>query len=354
MTLAGKLPDGARWQPKALLSSATSKGRLSTMQALRIRRLPCAVRQYSTGLPDGALVARTVSTPMAIKLRRRKKLGAIVARRETDANEHGLTLSEVQRYNRLRVTGQIPKVDGEPLAPAEWIRRANERRTRLRGFQKVKEADGKEVIRAVGPRVYLPNIIFKLVRNHTVNGEPYNPYEASFRIPKSVTKTDIRSYLEAVYGVKTTYIRTDNYNTPAPKRGRRPEAHRSYKRAVVGLVDPFYYPHRMEDMSAEQKKEREAWIENEFATTKVNQDRKAEILRMTIGHGAAAFRFRPENETRRSRILKLVLEKKLAREQLVDQHAQEIREKRKQGGPVNYEVLAAKLSTPTTEASSSP
>lgn len=323
------------------------------MQALGLRRLPCSIRQYSTGLSDGALAARTASTPMAIKLRRRKKLGAIVARQETDANEDGLTPSEVQRYNRLRVTGQIPKVNGEPLAPAEWIRRANEHRTRLRGFQKVKEADGKEVIRAVGPRVYLPNIIFKLVRNHTANGEPYNPYEATFRIPKSVTKTDIRSYLEAVYGVKTTYIRTDNYNTPAPKRGRRPEAHRSYKRAVVGLVDPFYYPHRMEDMTPEQRKERETWIENEFATTKVNQDRKAEILRMTIGHGSAAFRFRPENETRRSRILKLVLEKKLAREQLVDQHAQEIREKRQQGGPVNYEVLAAKLSPPSTEASSS-
>lgn len=323
------------------------------MQALRLRRLPCSVRQYSTGMPDGALAARTTSTPLAIKLRRRKKLGAIVARRETDANEDGLTPSEVQRYNRLRLTGQIPTLNGEPLSPAEWIRQANERRTRLRGFQKVKEADGKEVVRAVGPRVYLPNIIFKLVRNFTLNGEPYNPYEATFRIPKSVTKTDIRSYLEAVYGVKTTYIRTDNYNTPAPRRGRRPDPNKSYKRAVVGLVEPFYYPHRIEDMTPEQKKEREDWIDAEFATKKVDQDRRAEILRMTIGHGSAAFRFRPENETRRSKILKLVLERKLAREQLVDKYAEEIREKRQQGGPVSYEVLASKSSPPSTKTSSS-
>ena len=92
-------------------------------------------------------------------------------------------------------------------------------------------------------------------------------------------------------------------------------------------------------------------IDTEFATKKVDQDRRAEILRMTIGHGSAAFRFRPENETRRSKILKLVLERKLAREQLVDKYAEEIREKRQQGGPVNYEVLASKSSPPSTKTS---
>ncbi|KAJ2966781.1 hypothetical protein NUW54_g13706 [Trametes sanguinea] len=51
-----------------------------------------------------------------------------------------------------------------------------------------------------------------MVRNHTPPGQPYNPYEATFRVPQSVTKTDIRSYLLAVYGVQTTYIRTDTTN----------------------------------------------------------------------------------------------------------------------------------------------
>ncbi|EDR14659.1 uncharacterized protein LACBIDRAFT_163947, partial [Laccaria bicolor S238N-H82] len=95
----------------------------------------------------------------------------------------------------------------------------------------------------LGKRVYLPNIIFKLVRNNTPPGMPYNPYEATFRIPHSVTKTDIRSYLAAVYGVKTTYVRTDNYISPVYRRlGYERKPFKTYKRAVVGLVDPFYYP----------------------------------------------------------------------------------------------------------------
>ena len=53
----------------------------------------------------------------------------------------------------------------------------------------------------VGQKIFLPNIIFKLVRNHTPAGQPYNPYEATFRVPPSVTKTDVRAYLLAVYGV---------------------------------------------------------------------------------------------------------------------------------------------------------
>ena len=56
----------------------------------------------------------------------------------------------------------------------------------------------------LGERIYLPNVIFRMVRNHTLPGEPYNPFEATFRIPQSITKTDIRSYLLAVYGVECT------------------------------------------------------------------------------------------------------------------------------------------------------
>ncbi|EJD07473.1 uncharacterized protein FOMMEDRAFT_42049, partial [Fomitiporia mediterranea MF3/22] len=102
----------------------------------------------------------------------------------------------------------------------------------------------------VGQRIYLPNIIFTLVRNQTPPGKPYNPYEATFYVPQNITKTDIRSYLLAIYGVECTYIRTDNYYVPIKQRHaetigrlqtpRGPK--RSHKRAVVGLKQPFYYP----------------------------------------------------------------------------------------------------------------
>jgi len=86
-----------------------------------------------------------------------------------------------------------------------------------------------------------------------------NTYEATFRIPMSVTKTDIRSYLSAVYGVKPTYIRTANYFSPLHRKfngAKTTRSYRTYKRAVVGLVDPFYFPQTMEDMTTEDRKQR--------------------------------------------------------------------------------------------------
>ncbi|TEB33000.1 hypothetical protein FA13DRAFT_176345 [Coprinellus micaceus] len=326
------------------------------MQALGLRRIACSARSYSTGpiLPDGALAARTASTPLAVRLRRRKKFGPLQAG-QTDADASGLTPTEVSRYNRLKALGEIPlDSEGKPISALDWVQKVNERRSRIRGFQLEKQKDGSELVKVLGQRVYLPNIEFKLVRNFTPADEPYNPYEATFRIPKSVTKTDIRSYLDAVYGVKTTYIRTDNYYAPEESNPKKPKAaHRSYKRAVVGLVEPFYYPHRLEDMSPEQKKERKDWLEKEFNIEAMDQLRREEMLRQTIGHGSAAFRYKPENATRRSHILKLVAERKLQRETMVSQVAQKIQEKREQGAKVSYPALAAETKPASTKETKS-
>jgi large subunit ribosomal protein L23 len=88
------------------------------------------------------------------------------------------------------------------------------RRSRLRGTREVVMPSGAKETQVVGEKVYLPNIIFRLVPNFTPPGKAYNPYEATFRIPQSVTKTDVRAYLAAMYGVQMTYIRTDNYSAP--------------------------------------------------------------------------------------------------------------------------------------------
>ncbi|KAF5338403.1 hypothetical protein D9611_012494 [Ephemerocybe angulata] len=323
------------------------------MQAFGLRRLACSLRQYSTApaLPEAAQVARTASAPLAVRLRRRNKFGPLQTG-QTDADPSGLTPSEVARYNRLKALSKIPlDKAGEPISALQWIRSVNDRRSRIRGFALEKQEDGSQLVKVVGQRVYLPNIEFKLVRNHTLAGEPYNPYEATFRIPKSVTKTDIRSYLDAVYGVKTTYIRTDNYYSPEHRvKGKTP--HRSYKRTVVGLVDPFYYPHRLEDMAPEKKEERKKWMETEFSIEAMDALRREEMLRQTIGHGSAAFRATPGAQTRRSHILKLVAERKVNREALVSQVAAEIREKRANGEDVSYEALA-KSTKPAKEVTKS-
>jgi len=60
---------------------------------------------------------------------------------------------------------------------------------------------GAKETQVVGEKVYLSNIIFRLVPNFTPPGKAYNPYEAMFRISQLVTKTDVRAYLAAMYGV---------------------------------------------------------------------------------------------------------------------------------------------------------
>ncbi|XP_006461989.1 hypothetical protein AGABI2DRAFT_193335, partial [Agaricus bisporus var. bisporus H97] len=307
-----------------------------------------SLRLYSTKpprpVPDGALSARTASTPLAVRLRRDKKFGPTQPGAD-DATADGLTPTDNARYRRHLALDLIPKKGGVPLSPAEWISLRNSRRSRLRGVR-----GGPEELRVVGQPVYLPNVIFRLVRNHTPPGEPYNPYEATFRIPHSVTKTDIRSYLLAVYGVKTTYIRTDNYFAPVPNRGRARQTYKSYKRAVVGLVDPFYYPHRLEDMPLEKREEREKWLESKLRLQENKQLRKEQLLRVSKGTVLKA-----PNVTKRSHILKLVAERRQKREELVSQIAGEWKDMREQGEKIVWpeNPIARDSAVPAVTESSS-
>jgi large subunit ribosomal protein L23 len=288
-------------------------------------------RLYATQqpLPPGALAARTASTPLAVRLRRRKKIGPI-EQGQSDATLQGLTPSELARFQRLRAKGQLGE-GGEELTEGEWLEKLNEKRSRVRGFKTVKRGDGEEETQVVGQRVYLPNIIFRLVRNFTPAGQPYNPYEATFRIPKSITKTDVRSYLLAVYGVKTTYIRTDNYISPHfPKYGNQRKNFKTYKRAVVGLVDPFYYPLRLEDMESKAREEREKWIEDKFSIEATRWMQKYELLRMTKG-GTKGWKWSLPIATKRSHILRLIAERREKREGLILQQATEWQRMRERG-----------------------
>ena len=93
------------------------------------------------------------------------------------------------------------------------------------------------------------------VELHTT-GQALKPYEATFRIPQSVTKTDARSCLAAVYGVQATYIRTDNCVAPLPRRAWAVVGH-IIRTTVVGLVEPLYYLVMAEDISKADREARE-------------------------------------------------------------------------------------------------
>ncbi|GJE90395.1 50S ribosomal protein L23 [Phanerochaete sordida] len=269
-------------------------------------------RRLYSSLPEAAAVARTASTPRAVRLRRLRKRP--VAPGQSDANPDGLTPTEHARFQRDLAKGELVGPTGAYLTEGEWLERLDSRRTRIRGTRAVTNEAGEAEVEVVGQRIYLPNVVFQLMRNFTPPGQPYNPYEATFRVPPSITKTDVRSYLQAVYGVKTTYIRTDNYMPKLNRIGQ--QMAKAYKRAVVGLVEPFYFPKATEDMNVGDREAREKWLEDTFQTKDRLNTMKSEMLRMSRKH-SEGWRWRTATTAKRSNIVRLIAERRAQREQAI-------------------------------------
>ncbi|KAH9989855.1 mitochondrial ribosomal protein L23 [Russula vinacea] len=287
-------------------------------------------RCYST-LPEAAAAARTASTPRAVRIRRSRKIPTAAAA-ESDALPSGLTPTEFARYQRALAKGELLRPDGTEPTEGEWLAKLNSRRTRLRGTRQVVTPSGAKETQVVGEKVYLPNIIFRLMPNFTPPGKPYNPYEATFRIPQSVTKTDVRSYLAAVYGVQTTYIRTDNYFAPVHRTWnlawvRSGQSARTYKRAVVGLVEPFYYPMMVEDMSKEDREAREQSLDELYHFQHKKDMVKEQYLRLTQKN-SPGWVWRGDPTTRRGTILKKIAEQRALREQFIQLTKERMQEAR--------------------------
>ena len=286
-------------------------------------------RCYST-LPEAAAAARTASTPRAVRIRRSRKTPTTAS--ESDALPSGLTPTEFARYQRALAKGELLRSDGTEPTEGEWLAKLNSRRSRLRGTRQVVTPSGAKETQVVGEKVYLPNIIFRLMPNFTPPGKPYNPYEATFRIPQSVTKTDVRSYLAAVYGVQTTYIRTDNYITPVHRAWnhawvRSGMSARTYKRAVVGLVEPFYYPMMVEDMSKENREAREQSLDELYHFQRRKDMVKEQYLRLTQKN-SPGWTWRGDPTTRRGTILKKIAEQRALREQFIQLTKERMQEAR--------------------------
>jgi large subunit ribosomal protein L23 len=297
-------------------------------------------RSYAT-IPHHAAVARTSSAPRAVRLRRQKKRRVPLGPLQHDATEEGLTPSELARYKRLLASGELADRDGVEPSKEEWLDALNSKRSRIRGVRPVNKVDGRTEWKVVGQKVYLPNVLFRMVPNHTLEGQPYNPYEATFRIPQSITKTDIRSYLANIYGVKSTYIRTDNYFSPLFKAHSgtaaktKTRAHRTYKRAVVGLVEPFYFPMQLEDMPQKEREERQKFIEERYGIEEMKEAMKMSMLRMTKRSSSMkAWKWRGEASTRRGTILKMVANRRAEREGALSEVKAGMLDARARGEPI--------------------
>ncbi|EUC59605.1 ribosomal protein L23 [Rhizoctonia solani AG-3 Rhs1AP] len=122
-----------------------------------------------------------------------------------------------------------------------------------------------------------------------------------------------------MYGVRTTYIRTDNRIPDIKRNGTtyshgRWESEDKYKRAVVGLEEPFYFPHAREDMSTTQREERDKLLNSRFQVDQVKVMRDRYRLRIFKPTG---YRNASGNQTLRGKIVRRVMEQKLARENAV-------------------------------------
>ena len=230
-----------------------------------------------------------------------------------------------EEFQRLRSRGQFKGDEASGrraflLGTVAW-------RSRHRGIKNDKaefladaagEVELSQPPEIVGQRVYLPNVQIQLRRNFTPSDQPYDPYVATFRIPISMTKTDLRSYLLAVYDLKVTFIRTDIYygsiervrsNPPTNRKERLKGSRYNYKRAVVGLVDPFHYPDDVDELKAravaaqdgaavwgdpeillKAVKEREKWFEDYLNWSQMETYHRDQKLRPSID---------PRRETRR-------------------------------------------------------
>ncbi|TIA90418.1 hypothetical protein E3P99_01598 [Wallemia hederae] len=252
-----------------------------------------------------------------------------------------LTPREELKYRMAVSTNAFtPSTDDALDGRKQWLEKQRQWRYRLRGIKYGKNDDVTAIKdgtistlsqqNVVGIPVFLPNITFRLMRNYTPPNQEYNPYFATFRIPRSLTKQDIRSYLLAVYGVRSTWIHTDLYQprlirgmTMRWKRKGRGDATTGrgfYKRALVGLEEPFYFP---DEPAREELENKYAYSEREWMTRR---------MLMAFQKG---WRWRGVKETgqrgstqRLPNVLKAISMRRAEREQAIAEEAGKIRDAR--------------------------
>jgi large subunit ribosomal protein L23 len=237
----------------------------------------------------------------------------------------GATVVHRLAYEREKSKGELLVRDKAHLTPLGWLEEKNAKRNRIRGRHSVSSVsrektassdagdsttasspasshsptasvteplldrgeDSKSITSIDGRPVYFPDFVLRLIPNYTPPGEPYNPWQATFYVPHSLTKLDIRSYLHSVYGLDVTYIRTDNYYAPIKRQIGAPHrrstdgiAMKSRKRAVVGLKQPFIFPNMREEMMDEERAEQTRELDGTVKLTATVENDKRVVRHM--------------------------------------------------------------------------
>ncbi|KIY68341.1 hypothetical protein CYLTODRAFT_443385 [Cylindrobasidium torrendii FP15055 ss-10] len=259
--------------------------------------------------------------PLAVRLRRMEA-------KDTEMSDDGLNPSQLARYRRLVKIGRISP---DKLTPTAWLERENGRRQRIRGVV------GNKV---TGTPIFLPTSTFGIIPNYTPPGDEYNPNYATFYVPLNFNKPDIRSYLQAVYGVPVTYIRTAVYMNAAPGKRSNRKVIKQYKKAVVGLVEPFYFPHTEATMTEEQREAKQALIEEHFQRDAMNKAQRMAMLEQTM-HKQKETKLKDSILLTRDKIIRKIAERRLERENLVENTVGDWKRKRKAGETIDLAAVEA-------------
>lgn len=135
-----------------------------------------------------------------------------------------------------------------------------------------------------GQMVFLPNDTIRLVRNTTRTGEQYDHFKATFRVPLHIHKHGLRSYLLAIYGLRTTWIRSMIYRAPIVRNrlGQKVTGptKRTFKKVEVGLLEPFVFPELSESFIREHMLSEEMKAANHSIYYKMSGRRRWRTYRL--------------------------------------------------------------------------
>lgn len=141
---------------------------------------------------------------------------------------------------------------------------------------------------------FLPNMLVRLVRNHTPAGEPYDPWKATFRVSHNVHKHALRSYLLAVYGLRTTWARSSVYRSPVvysfAKKRRTTGSGRTFKKIEVGLLEPFVFPGLTKEFMRNNMFQQEMALEERRLVMRITRGRRWRARKPVAAHSRAVNR----------------------------------------------------------------
>jgi ribosomal protein L23 len=163
-----------------------------------------------------------------------------------------------------------------------------------RGPQKPRKALNDDQTALAGEvKIFLPSVFMRLVRNSGAHAG--DPYTATFRTDLRLNKPDISNYLKNVYGLSITSLRTINYlsavrRNPIGGGYSRKGATKNYKKVMVTMEQPFWYP-------TERSRE---WCNEHFERDRMEEMRDRKMLKIGDGqkYGVSSPRYRGASKPR--------------------------------------------------------